>query len=167
MVLTDRKQGFFLMNVDTYREDAVVSRGEVAERRHHARHRVNLEALVFVVLKLVGHGGVRALVVVTGHHPAHFLFARPVALLQQLDVEEFVGELGPVVVGVQHSDHNGGGGTQRWGAVIGNNDLETKTRKPMIDFIQSLEKCRTTGRTFFLLLYCLCITRHRFCVPWY
>lgn len=130
MVPTDRKQGFFLRNVDTYREDAVVSRGEVAVRRHHAGHRVNLEALVFVVLKLVGHSGVGALVVVAGHHPAHFLFPRPLELLQQLDVEKFVGELGSVVVGVQHSDHDGGGGTQRWGAVIGNDDLEIKTRKP-------------------------------------
>lgn len=129
MVLTDRKQDFFLINVETYREDAVVPRGEVAVCHHHARQRVNLEALVFVVLKLVGHGGVRALVVVAGHHPAHFLFPRPVALLQQLDVEEFVGELGPVVVGVQHSNHDGGGGTQRWGAVIRNDDLEIKTRK--------------------------------------
>lgn len=135
---------FFFLNLDTYREDAVVPRGEVAVRRHHACHGVNLEALVLVVLKLVGHGGVRALVVVPGHHPAHFLFPSPVALLQQLDVEEFVGELGPVVVGVQHSDHDGGGGTQRWGAVIGNDDLEIQTRKTMIDFIRSLKKCRTT-----------------------
>lgn len=135
MLLTDRKQGFFFFffsSLDTYREDAVVPRGEVAVRRHHAGHGVNVEALVFVVLKLVGDGGVGALVVVPGHHPAHFLFARPVALLQQLDVEEFVGELGPVVVGVQHPDHDGGGGTQRRGAVIGNDDLEIKTRRSMM-----------------------------------
>lgn len=147
MNVADRQEAgflFFFINLDTHREDAVVPRGEVAVRRHHAGHGVNLEALVFVVLKLVGHGGVRALVVVPGHHSAHFLFPRPVALLQQLDVEEFVGELGPVVVSVQHSDHDGGGGTQRWGAVIGNDDLEIKTRKSVIDFIRSLEKCRTT-----------------------
>lgn len=68
--------------------------------RHHARHRVDLEMLVLVVWERVGHGGVWALVVVTGDHPAHLQFARLVPLLRQLDVEQFLGELGPVVVGV-------------------------------------------------------------------
>ena len=103
---------------DTYREDAVVSRPEVPARRHHARHRVDLKALVLVVLQLVRHHCVRALVVVTGDHPADFPFARLLALFGQPDVEKFVGELRSVVVGVQNSDHDGGGGAERRRSVV-------------------------------------------------
>ena len=86
--------------------------------RHHTRHRVNLEMLVLVFRERVGHGGVWALVVVTGDHPAHLQFACFMSLLKQLDVEQFLCELGLVVVGVKNSDHDGGGGTQRRGSVI-------------------------------------------------
>lgn len=104
--------------LDTYRENAVVPRPEIAVRRHHTSQRVNLETLILVVLELVGHHGVRALVVVTGDHPADFPFTCPFSLFRQLDVEKFVGELGSVVVGIENSDHDGGGGTQRRGSVI-------------------------------------------------
>lgn len=86
--------------LDIYREDTVVSLPEITVRHHHTRHWVNLETLVVVVLELVGHHGVRALVVVTGDHPADFPFTRLAALFGQLDVEKFVCELWSVVVGV-------------------------------------------------------------------
>uniref|UniRef100_A0A4W6G742 Uncharacterized protein n=1 Tax=Lates calcarifer TaxID=8187 RepID=A0A4W6G742_LATCA len=78
--------------------------------RHHARHRVDLETPVLVILEFVGDVGVGALVVVSGEHPANLLSAHLMALFRQLHVEKLVCELGPVVVGIKDSDHDSSGG---------------------------------------------------------
>lgn len=86
--------------LDTYRQNGVVSRPEITLRRHNARHWVDLKPLVFVVLELVGHHGVRTLVIIPGNHPADLLFACLQTLLGQLDMEKLICELRPVVVGI-------------------------------------------------------------------
>lgn len=110
---------------DTHREDAVVSGPEVAVRRHHTRQRVDVKALVVVILEPVRHCSVRAAVIVAGNHSVHFLFACPAPLLRYFDVEKFIGELWLVVVVIENSDHDGGGGTQRRGSVIRHDHLRT------------------------------------------
>lgn len=49
-----------------------------------------------------------------------------VAGLQHPDMEEFVCELGSVVVGVPNCEQHSGGGAQWRGAVIGHHHLETQ-----------------------------------------
>lgn len=100
-------------------------------RRHHTRLRIDAVVLQLFVaaLQVVGDGGVGAVVVVPSHHAADFQRSAAllvVAALQHPHMEEFVSELGPVVVGVQNREQHSGGGAQWRGAIIGNNHLETE-----------------------------------------
>ena len=69
-------------------------------------------------METVGDLCVCALVIVTCHHATHFLRGAVRPLLGQRDVEQLVGELGPVVVLVQDPDDHCGGGAQRWRPVV-------------------------------------------------
>jgi len=114
---------------NTYCQNGVVPRPEIPVGCHHAGQRVDLKPLVTAVLQLVRHHGVQALVIITSDHPADFLFTAALALFQQLDVEKFICELRPVVVGVQNLNHDGGGGSQRRRAVIRHDYLAVKERR--------------------------------------
>ena len=79
---------------------------------------MDVKPLIPIVFQTVCDLSVNSLVIISSDHPAHFLLVIPGPLLNVLDMEEFVGELGPIVVLVQHLDDHSGSGGQGWRSVV-------------------------------------------------